>query len=373
MLRVVTIHRSRILLLLAVSALVMAMTAPSAIGMSPPADDAIGQPTVRSDNRSDPMTARQTDLKQVALEAKLNGKAPGKVNEVAKGQYVELAREGEGPIWTVLGEFADFPHNSMPEPDRTVNNTPIWVPDFNRDYYMDMLFNDAPGANSMRNFYIEQSSNRYTVAGDVTDWVMVPERRGVLRRRPRTNVWSSWTDSLNGWYDDQIAAGKTPAEINDYLASSTSGIATTTTATATSTSPTATSTPSSRSMPARARRPVAARWATAIWSHSWYAYYERPGDRPGRLQPARRHPDRRQRLLGRQVHDPAGERRRGRLHPRVRPRPRSARPVRHCRWRERHGLLDADVLRLLDRRRHWTRSATSPATWAPGRSSSSAG
>ena len=62
----------------------------------------------------------------------------------------------------------------MPEPDRTVDNTTIWVPDFSRDYYMDMLFAEGPGVNSMRNYYIEQSSNRYTVHGDVTDWIPVP-------------------------------------------------------------------------------------------------------------------------------------------------------------------------------------------------------
>ena len=33
----------------------------------------------------------------------------------------------------------------------------------------------------MRNFYIEQSSGRYTVHGDVTDWVPVPGNAGSLR------------------------------------------------------------------------------------------------------------------------------------------------------------------------------------------------
>jgi immune inhibitor A len=125
------------------------------------------------DNKPDPLTTLQLDLKQKALDAKLNGKAYGKTHEVARGQYVELAREGEGVLWTVLGEFSDLSHNLIPQPDPAVNNRTIWVPDFNRDYYMNMLFNEAPGANSMRNFYIEQSANRYTVHGDVTDWIPV--------------------------------------------------------------------------------------------------------------------------------------------------------------------------------------------------------
>lgn len=106
----------------------------------------------KEDNKSDPLTDKQLELKKQAIEAKLNGKADGKTHEVAKGQYVELEREGEGAIWTVLGEFADLKHNSIPEPDLSVNNTTIWEPDFSRDYFMNLLFNEEPGANSMRNF-----------------------------------------------------------------------------------------------------------------------------------------------------------------------------------------------------------------------------
>ena len=58
------------------------------------------------DDQPDPLTLRQRDLRKSALEAKLNGKAYGKTHEVARGQYVELAREGEGAIWTVMGDFA---------------------------------------------------------------------------------------------------------------------------------------------------------------------------------------------------------------------------------------------------------------------------
>jgi len=122
----------------------------------------------------------------------------------------------------VLGEFADLAHNVMPEPDRTVDNTTIWVPDFSRDQYMDMLFAEGEGANSMRQFYIEQSSNRYTVHGDVTDWVQVPGDAWTydddLESPLGGNaVWYFLDDSIDGWYDAQIAAGKTPAEINEYL------------------------------------------------------------------------------------------------------------------------------------------------------------
>jgi immune inhibitor A len=215
---------SRLLVLLATGALVLAATGPTASAAPGMAADPGGDSTVitRSDNRADPLSTLQADLKQTALEAKLNGKAYGKVKEVAKGQYVQLEREGEGAIWTVLGEFRDLEHNTMPEPDRSVDNTTYWVPDFNRDHYMDLLFDDAKGANSMRNFYIEQSSNRYTVHGDVTDWIPVDGLAASYDDDFNSplggnQVWYFLKDSVNGWYKEQIDAGKTPAEINAYL------------------------------------------------------------------------------------------------------------------------------------------------------------
>ena len=59
----------------------------------------------RHDDRAHPKGVVQRALKQRALQARLAGKATGKTYRVANGQYVELAREGEDSIWTVLGEF----------------------------------------------------------------------------------------------------------------------------------------------------------------------------------------------------------------------------------------------------------------------------
>jgi immune inhibitor A len=176
----------------------------------------------RQDDRVDPMTQEQRELRQIALQAKLAGKAQGKVHQVAKGQYVELEREGEGALWTVLGEFSDIKHNTLPKPDRSVDNTTLWVEDFSRDHFMNMLFDETPGANSMRNFYIEQSSNRYTVHGDVTDWIEVSGPAASYDddfNHPSggNQVWYFLDETIDGWYAQQVAAGKTSAEINDYL------------------------------------------------------------------------------------------------------------------------------------------------------------
>ena len=170
----------------------------------------------RIDNRSNPLKAQQQRLLKKALEQRLSGKTHAKAVEVARGQYVQLAREGEYSIWTLPGEFADLTHNQIPD-DRSVDNSTIWRPDFNRAYYMDMLFNSAPGANSMRNFYIEQSSGRFAVNGDVSDWVPVPGNGATYDDDlGGPAVWQFLIDSTSAWYEEQLAT-KTPAQIDAWL------------------------------------------------------------------------------------------------------------------------------------------------------------
>lgn len=199
-----------ILLMLAPMMLEQPTTSAAGSGIDQPA------PAGRDDNRSDPLSAKQATLKQRALEAKLNGKAKGKTHQVARGQYVQLELEGTGMVWTVMGEFSDFPHNNIPKPDRTVNNTTLWVPDFSKAHMNALLYDRTPGANSMANFYLEQSSGRYTVAGEATDWIKVGNHL-MYDDNPDSNVWLFLRDTVNGWYNAQIAAGKTPAQINEYL------------------------------------------------------------------------------------------------------------------------------------------------------------
>jgi len=190
------------------------------------------------DNVEHPLGKKQSDMRKEGLRKLLKGEAQtkgdNKVVQVAKGQFVELARQGEDKIFTIVAEFgtqinptyggaAGPLRNQIPQPDRSVDNSTVWAPDFNKAHYQEMLFSAAPGAVSMRNFYIEQSSNRYTVSGDVTDWVKVPFNEanygsnycgGIVCAR----TWLFVRDAANAWYASQIAAGKTKAEINAYLA-----------------------------------------------------------------------------------------------------------------------------------------------------------
>jgi immune inhibitor A len=186
---------------------------------------------------------KQDALRQRGLELKLQGKAPGKIAKVAKGQYVELAREGEDSIWTVLAQFGNQTathnhgalgnithtgaagplHNQIPQPNRANDNTTIWNADFNRAHYLDLLFDDAPGQISMRNFYKEQSQNRYAVNGDVTDWVNVPFNEAAYGSNYCgsivcvRDIQRLIEDELLAWYNAQKAAGQSDAQINAYL------------------------------------------------------------------------------------------------------------------------------------------------------------
>jgi len=221
-----------------ISILVLLVAAlPAFAGAAPSGADDLPMEGANTDNPSHPLGDQQLSLRAKGLEAKMSGKVDGPVAEVAHGQFVELERQGEDSIWTVIGEFGplDHPapilfsgipgplHNEIPEPDRSVDNSTIWAPDFNESYYENLLFSEAPGAVSMRNFYIEESSNRYTVNGDVTDWVQVPYNAAAYGRNYCGSIvcaqtWVFVNHSIDAWYNAQIAGGMTPAQIDDYLA-----------------------------------------------------------------------------------------------------------------------------------------------------------
>ena len=114
-------------------------------------------------------------------------------------------------------------HNAIPQPDRKVDNTTIWAPNFDKSYYENLLFSEKPGVSSMRNFYIENSSGAYAVKGTVEDWVQLPFNEAAYGSNYCGDIVCSrdiqrlLEDGLNGWYAKQKAAGKTDAQINDYL------------------------------------------------------------------------------------------------------------------------------------------------------------
>jgi immune inhibitor A len=186
-----------------------------------------------SDDAPHPLGVKQRAARQVAFQAQLLGLANGPIYDVGHGKYVELERVGEDTIWTILAEFGDLidpvtggtpgpVHNQIPRPDRSVDNTTIWARDFNKAYFEKLLFSEQPRAISMRNYYIEQSSNRYTVNGIVEDWALVPYNEAFYGSNLCGSivcsfVWDFVQHGANAWYESQIAAGMSPAEIDAYL------------------------------------------------------------------------------------------------------------------------------------------------------------
>src|SRR5690606_21008570 len=97
---------------------------------------------------------------------------------------------------------------------------------FSPEHYERLFFGRR---DSMREFYLEQSNGRYTVTGDVSDWVTVPYNEARYGNNdyespnpndpvdPDGGYWSFIRDTAQAWYEDQIARGRTVEEIREYL------------------------------------------------------------------------------------------------------------------------------------------------------------
>jgi immune inhibitor A len=216
------------------------MTASSVtpVGAKNPADS----PKLKSDNIETPLSAKQAALKAKAFELVVTGeerpRGDNKVVKVAPGQFVELAFEGEDQILTLLAEFGAgdptdhpashgahvgdaFAHNSIPEPDRTVDNTTIWTEDFNQAYYDNLLYNKNANP-SMANWYLEQSSGSYSVDGYVGDWVTVPNNPSAYGANYCGSIvcadtWRFVNYQADAWWAALVAQEGSEAAANEFL------------------------------------------------------------------------------------------------------------------------------------------------------------
>ncbi|MFG3547957.1 immune inhibitor A domain-containing protein [Streptomyces sp. NPDC047725] len=180
---------------------------------------------------------REEALKQViAGRASVQNKDGSKVVELKsrKGdsKYVELGREKTDKIFTILVEFGDqidsryggTPgplHNQIAEPDRAKDNSTAWQADYSQKHYEDLYFGTGAGVNSLKTYYEKQSSGRYSVDGEVSDWVKVPyneARYGSNKCSPDNCAWFAVQDGVTAWVEQQKAAGRTDAEIKADLA-----------------------------------------------------------------------------------------------------------------------------------------------------------
>jgi immune inhibitor A len=197
--------------------------------------------------RATPVTRDGSTVVRVGREASARTASSGARASRAQDQYVELAREKTDRIFVVLAQFGnerhpDYPdrdtnpnipgpttfdgplHNKIPRPDRTNNNSTVWQADYDRQHYQDLYF--GPGENSVASYYDRQSSGRYTVTGEVTDWVKVRYNEARYGRSDGfpcasnvcLNTWDLVRDAVNKWVADRKAAGASTAAIRSELA-----------------------------------------------------------------------------------------------------------------------------------------------------------
>jgi immune inhibitor A len=229
-------------------------------GASPQDGGRVQPRAVVADDLPDAAEIKRRELREVAIKKVIAGDAKtqkrgastvvkvGKTTpskgQPAEDQYVEVAREKTDKIFVVLAEFGNerhpnYPdqdtdptwpgpstfngplHNQIPEPDRTKDNKTIWQPDFGRQHFERLYFGTGANDDSVKKYYERQSSGRYSVDGQVTDWVKVrynEARYGRSNGFPCpgsvcSNSWSLISDSLNAWVAEQKADGKTDADI----------------------------------------------------------------------------------------------------------------------------------------------------------------
>ena len=246
---------------------------PTVASAAPPVDTTPAVKAPAIDDLPNPLEDKRRALRTQAVSDVVSGKAKAvtrngstvvKVGHTqgsgaskrhgGKDQYVELSRERSDKIFVILADFGDerdprFPdqdtnpkiagparfdgplNNQIPEPDRKVDNSTVWQPNYSPDFYRKQYFGTGKGVESVKTYFESQSSGRYTVDGEVTDWVKVKyneARYGRSGDDPKdangddpnvcasnvcNNTWNLVRDAANQWVADQKAAGRTDAQV----------------------------------------------------------------------------------------------------------------------------------------------------------------
>ena len=170
-------------------------------------------------------------------------------SEEPKDQYVELSNERTDKVFTLLVEFGnqrhpqypdqdtdpDTPgpsrfdgplHNQIPAPNRAVDNTTIWEPDFSQEYFQNLYFGEGEGVESLKTYYEKQSSGRYSVEGQATVWVKVDYNEARYGRSDGfpcddsvcDNTWQLVKHGMNKWVQYMRWAGWTAEQVQAELA-----------------------------------------------------------------------------------------------------------------------------------------------------------
>lgn len=225
------------------SALSVAQADPDSRPSAVERDDPAEQPHV-VDDLEGPLSKTRKAQREEALNLVLSGRAEVRKRNGShvvrlrsrKGdaKYVELGRERTDRIFTILVEFGDAtdsryggdpgpPHNRIARPDREVDNSTAWREDYNRRHYEDLYFGSGKGVHSVKTYFEKQSSGRYSVEGEVSDWVEVPYNEARYGNNACgdnncSSVWNIVSDGLEAWVAQQQAAGRTDAQIKADVA-----------------------------------------------------------------------------------------------------------------------------------------------------------
>jgi len=190
-------------------------------------------------NRADALATKRTSLRQRAVDALVNGEAQLKgsgenrtiqMKQGGKTYEVDYPVTQTAQLLTFLVDFGDentstaFPdvvgprHNEIPEPGADDNST-YWEPDFSPQHYRDMFFGED--GESFKDAYDEMSSGRFDLEGDVSDWIQLDKSAAMYSQangeESNVDMTNFVQDTADKWYAAQKAAGKTDAEIEQYL------------------------------------------------------------------------------------------------------------------------------------------------------------
>ncbi|WP_369819661.1 immune inhibitor A domain-containing protein [Actinoplanes sp. TFC3] len=243
---------------------------PTVAQAAPPVEPApVASKAPKKDDLPNPLEDKRRELRQEAVQGVLKGKfktqqrngstvakvgntkgggfAARTVKAAGQDQYVELDNERTDKIFVILAEFGnerhpDYPdvdsdpatpgpttfegplHNNIPQPDRSKDNTTVWQADYNKAHFEQLYFGKGDGAESLKTYYETQSSGRYSVEGEVSDWVKVPYNEARYGRDcdihgvcTDQNTWALITDAVNKWVAERKAAGRTDAQIAEEV------------------------------------------------------------------------------------------------------------------------------------------------------------
>jgi len=238
----------RVLTGLAVTALAVSTSQISNVtaqAVTSPADrDPAAAQAQKHDDLKSPLSEKQRALREKATQqlikgtAKIETKGGQRVINVG-GKYVQYAVSREESVFTILSDFGTVAkssvtggsagplNNQIPAPDRvwggtsgtaTDDNSTNWTASFDRDHFQNLMFGTGE---SFKDFYLKQSNGRFLAKGDVSEWVTVPYNEASYGSNSISDAQGAWPfieDTATAWYDAQVAAGKSSAEIKAYLA-----------------------------------------------------------------------------------------------------------------------------------------------------------